>query len=430
MGKLFRHLIHEFFTLNYPPVFDDQLKMKTKQNLFIVFFLLFNLVNSKVWAEYPYEFSQSNYRDSGAVTEVTPSTPIKAQDGIGLCYGFSATSLLEHYRCSQNNSNCSESSDLISSLDVTSYYQNKALKEGGDSSRLLENFSRSKRKVAKEECIRFSALVHQVTDSNKFTYKDEKRGWVFLTKKWNEFRGIGPDVKKNDCISCLADEIKSTLVNIETPIDQLKDAFQTAGTLEEFLYKSLLPKSCLQESNMLTVPEYKTKTFPNYSHRGEVSPQELTAKITSILEANIPVEMSICTMKTFEGTCSPNSGHSIAVFGIKEVCNFNDCKKMVKVKNSYGTSWQNQNNNGWLDLDTLIESSQLMGKNNNITWLEKPGFVLPEKTFSKPISRPSQIKNTKPSITVPPEYSKHRGIWKCPGTKFTDHYEPGCVPMK
>lgn len=49
---------------------------------------------------------------------------------------------------------------------------------------------------------------------------------------------------------------------------------------------------------------------------------------------------------------------------------------MVKVINSYGASWQQQNNEGWVDLKGLAESSLLMG------------------------------------------------------AKFVDRYEPGCVPLK
>ncbi|MFA6239186.1 MAG: hypothetical protein WC635_17740 [Bacteriovorax sp.] len=383
-------------------------------------------------AEYPYETLDDSYRNKGPVIEVFPSSPVRAQDGIGLCYGFSATSLLENYRCKELNLSCSESNNLLSSLDVTSYYEKKALKEGGNTYRLLNNVENSNRKIASEDCIKFSAIVHQMADYKNNVTKDEKRGWIFLIQKWNEFKGIGSNgqsTTRNDCVSCLADSIKSTLVNIETPKDQLKDAFLNAKTLEEFLYKSLLPAQCLEESKILNIPAFKTRTYPGYN--GKPDADSLSRKIISVLEANIPLEMSICTGRDFNGACLKDTGHSIALFGLKEVCSYktNECRQMVKVKNSYGNTWQRQNNDGWVDLSSLVENSLLYEKNNNISWLEKPGFVLPEK---------AQIKKPAPPIIgkpnggggIPSEYKNYKGIWKCPGSKFSDQYETGCVPMK
>lgn len=396
------------------------------------FFLFFGLCQVAL-AESPYETLDSSYRDSGSITEITPSTPIKAQDGVGLCYGFSATSLLENFRCREMNLDCSNEGDVLSSLDVTSYYQKQSLKEGGDTFRLLDNIERSKRKIAKEQCVKFSALVFQMSSerhSSRVLTLDEKSGWNFLIKKWNEYKGIGQSTARNDCVSCLADTIKATLVNIETPKDQLQDAFQSARTLEEFLYKSLLPKECLEDSETLSIPAFKTKTFPGY--KDTANNDSITRKVVSILQAGLPLEMSICTRDGLNGKCDDNGGHSIALFGIKEVCSSknNDCKKVVKIKNSYGKSWQEYHNDGWVDLDSLVESSLLFGKGNNITWLEKPGFILPVNNPAKSnqINAPSIHSN--PGRSIPNQYKNYKGIWKCPGSKFSDIYEAGCVPLK
>lgn len=382
---------------------------------------------------YPYETLDSSYKDNTVPIEITPSTPVKAQDGIGLCYGFSTTSLLENYRCRELNLNCSDPHEFLSSLDVTSYYERKSLIEGGNAYRILSNLQSSKRKVAKEECVQFSALVHQMTDYKNNTYSNEKVGWSFLIKKWNEFKGLGKDVVRNDCVGCMADEIKKTLPNIQTPMDQLKDAFTSAHTMEEFLYKTILPSQCLDENKMANIPEFVTRTYPGFNDK--VDAEGIAKKIESLLLSNIPVEIGICTQKDFNEKCMENNGHSIALFGIKEVCSHskNDCRTMVKVKNSYGNSWQLQNNGGWIDLQSLAESSILLEKNNNISWIEKPGFKLVDKTLSKKSTRvitpPTDTRNNS-NIAVPGEYKNYKGIWKCPGNKFIDHYESGCVPMR
>lgn len=398
------------------------------KELFILFIAII-ICNFAEAYEYPYETPDNSYRDSGTPTEIYTSTPIKTQDGVGLCYGFSATSLLENYRCKELNLDCSDSNDFLSSLDVTSYYQHQSLTEGGNTYKLLSNIERSKRKLAKENCVKFSVLVHQMVDPKNNIIKDEKRGWIFLVKKWNEYKGIGEKVKRNDCVTCLSDSIKETLVNIETPRDQIKDAFLSARTLEEFIYKSLLPAQCLEDNKMISIPTFKTKTFSSKGANSDL--ESLTNKIESVIEAGIPLELGVCGQKDYYGACVKDKGHSIALFGIKEVCSSKnkDCKTLVKVKNSYGNTWQQRNNDGWVSLRSLAESSLLFTDENNITWLEKPGFILPEK-IKKPLPVFTLPANNEGSRVIPSQYKSYNGIWKCPGSKFSDRYEPGCSPLK
>jgi hypothetical protein len=201
--------------------------------------------------------------------------------------------------------------------------------------------------------------------------------------------------------------------------------------MEEFLYKSLLPAQCLEENKMASIPEFKSKSYPGYNEK--VNANAVAKKVESLLLSNIPVEISICTQKDFEGKCTADMAHSIALFGIKKVCSSknNVCRTMVKVKNSYGNTWQQQNNNGWVDLKSLADSSFDLVQNNNISWIEKPGFILIEKSLSK-----KSVTSLMPSINnrsgggIPSEYKNYHGIWKCPGAKFVDQYEPGCIPLK
>lgn len=386
----------------------------------------FSLISGyTVRAEYPYETLDRSYRQKGEIHEVTPASPVKSQDGIGLCYGFTATSLLEHYRCRELNLDCTDPKEILSSLDVTSYYQRERLIEGGQTYRILSNLESGKKKIAREECARFSTLVHQVSVSQNSYIKDEKRGWNFLIKKWNEYRGLG-GTKRNDCISCLADEIKSTLVNITTPTDQLKKAFEEARSLEEFLYKSILPLHCLEESRMAAIPPFVTRTYPTY--KDKFSDEGLAQKIETVLRNNIPLEMGICTSSV--SPCPDDSGHSITLFGIKEMCSgqTSQCRKAVKIKNSYGMSWQNKTDDGWVDLASLIEASKALGTHNNITWIQKPGQVLQEKKLSA-VPSPRPVTPSGGGAGVPAQYKDYKGIWKCPNATFRDNYEPGCVPM-
>lgn len=390
--------------------------------------LLFSL---NAFATYPYVTVDQDYTDNGSVYEVTPMSPIKAQDDIGLCYGFSATTLLENYRCHELNLDCSDPNDFLSTFDVTSHREVRSLVEGGNPTRILSNIERSNGKIAKEECVKFSTLVYQMANSQNQITTNEKKGWSFLIRKWNEYKGIddsGKTTKSNDCTSCLADTIKATLVNIKTPAEQIRNAFTDAKSVDEFLYKAILPAECLQDDKMANIPKFVTRTYP--SGKENFSEEGMSKKIESLLISNIPVQISLCALPG--NPCPIDSGHATTLVGIKEVCKNNDCKKVVKVHNSYGESWQRHNNDGWVDLNTLIESAHIFGENNSLTWIEKPGLKLTEKRLSTKTYTQIEPPSYTPvnNSTKPAKYKDYHGTWKCPGAKYTQEYESGCVPMR
>ena len=394
-------------------------------------FILFLLLPMISFAQdYPYYPAEPGFSDStGTKKEISPNTPIKAQDGIGVCYGFSATSLLEHYRCKELALNCNDPKEQLSSFDVTSYYRRGELTEGGDTFQILSNIENSKeQRIAKEECAKFSDMVYHVNMSGNMYTRDEKNGWNLLVKKWNEYKGLGEFTKRNDCVNCLVDSIKKELSGLQTPADQLRDAFLNARSMEDFLYRSILPKKCLDPARTATIPKFRANNFPGY--KDTLNAKTLNKRIQSLLLADIPVELAICTQPVENNSkCAEGSGHSIALFGIKQVCRGSDCRVMVQVKNSYGKSWQEQNGDGWLDLNTLVESSLLMTKYRNISWIEKPGFVLKEKVLSGSTSSP-QTPSSAGGGGIPSQYKDHKGIWKCPGAKYVQNYEEGCVPYR
>ncbi|WP_408096545.1 hypothetical protein ACJVC5_16020 [Peredibacter sp. HCB2-198] len=387
------------------------------------FLLLFPMM---AWAqEYPYYTAPEGFEEtSGTRKEISPNTPIKAQDGIGVCYGFSATSLLEHYRCKELALNCNDPRERLSSLDVTSYYQKGELEEGGNAFRIFSNLEQMKNpRIALEECAKFSDLVYRINMGNYSYTEEEKNGWNLLAQKWNEYKGIG--ITRNDCVNCLVESIKKELTNLQTPAEQIREAFVNARDLNDFLYRSILPKKCLSPEETVSIPKFKPNNFPLYNEK--LTPESLNKKIQSLLLSDIPVEMGICTQPLEDKTkCAHGSAHSVALFGIKEVCQGRDCRAMVKVKNSYGMSWQRQFDDGWIDLNTLVESSIVLTKFQNISWLERPGFVLKERVLRTVSAKPSSSN----SGGLPSQYKDHKGIWKCPGAKYVQNYEEGCVPYK
>ncbi|MBC7712909.1 MAG: hypothetical protein H7177_06200 [Rhizobacter sp.] len=338
-----------------------------------ILLIALSLITTAQAYEYPYNPLDKSYSDKAeSIVEIKDTTPIKTQDGIGFCYGFSTTSLLESYRCRELSLDCSDPKEMLSTFDVTSFYGDKGntLTEGGNAYPILKKLAKlAPLSIAREECIPFSSLAHQIIDKKKTMKRNEGKGWDYLISKWKEYKGNGP--KSSDCVACLAKDIKTTLGNLKTPADQIADAFSTATDVEDFLYKTILPKECLEEKNRAPMPAFKAEFYPDGLH--DTSDEMLQGKIEELLNNKIPLEIGICADKSYTPNCEDKEGHSISLFGIKEVCNKSgECRKMVKVKNSYGMGWQKKNNDGWLDLKELVHSSNSLQSYQNITWITKP----------------------------------------------------------
>lgn len=393
-------------------------------------------------AEFPYEaLSAYQYQPNPKVSfEVTHMTPTKSQDGIGLCYGFSSTTLLENYRCRELNLNCLETAQQLSPLDVSSYYLNrgqKSIQEAGHAGTLLTNLRNSNRKIAKEDCAKYSSLVRK---SNPNFIADEGQGWKFLVDAWNKFK-LKNQKQQKDQVGCLVSNVKSSMKVLRTPAAQLEDAFLNADSLENFLYKAILPLECLRDDQLSSIPDFAINSYPKYGEK--YNEKDLANKVESVLLNNIPIEMSICTKESSPGNCPEGEGHSITLSGIREVCSqiTEDCRTMVRVKNSYGWGWQRDNNDGWLDLGTLAKASMGLGNFSNITWIQKPGSVLENKKLIRSGVKSSNGAGKDLSVvelfekhgssapkTIPAQYKNFKGIWKCRGNSYLDHYEDGCVP--
>jgi hypothetical protein len=356
----------------------------------------------------------------------------KSQDGIGLCYGFSSTTLLENYRCRTQNVNCLDASESLSPMDVSSYYRNttsKSVQESGNANKVLNNIKKSNRKIVKESCAKYSSLVKK---ANSLYVPDEGQGWRYLTSIWNALKAKSRTIP-SDQVSCIATTIKNEIKGLSTPVWQIQDAIKTADSLENFLYKTIVPLECMNENNMISIPDFDVKSFPAYG--ANYTAIDLSNKIENVLMNNIPVEISICTNNTNDVKCPDGYGHSVTLFAIKEACNpLGECRTMVRVKNSYGWGWQRDNGDGWVDLNSLAKSSMRQDSFNNINWIQKPGTVLSSKMLERTgyntdaeVIKSKSVKNDDPKI-VPKKYKDFQGIFKCPNNTYLDHYEEGCVP--
>jgi len=361
--------------------------------------LLFLIVSLNVLAEYPYitATSELNSKPTKEV-EVTRMSATKSQDGIGICYGFSSTALLENYRCRSLNISCYDKNQQLSPLDVTSFLaENKrSLKESGVARHVLENIQKSDRKIVKESCLNYSSLLAKSRDIDPTdaiglltASQTQKEGWDILSSKWNQFKNNQSDKnkkKKDNCVKCFAEDIKKNIVGLHSSSEQIEEAFKTAQSLEEFLYKSIIPLECLNSENQLQLPNFEVKRYPEVD-KGYTA-KDLAKKVETVLLNDIPVEISMCTVEIkHDEECPKGEGHSIVLYGIRENCSYKTekCKRYVRARNSYGWNWQKNNDNGWIELETLMKASHKFNHDvgGNITWIQEPGRVLQEKSLSQ-----------------------------------------------
>lgn len=398
------------------------------------YFLLL-LFSFNVYAEFPYDSKAAfNYiAQPGGSFEVNNMSPTKSQDGIGLCYGFSSTSLLENYRCRELKLNCLDPAQHLSPLDVSSYFLNRdprSIQEAGNANTLLNNFRHSRKKLASENCAKYSSLVYKASKEFKAS---EGQGWKLLVDSWNQFKNKNI-FQKAQQVSCVVGSLKLQITGLQTPADQIEDAFLTATSLENFLFKAIMPTQCLEEDKLVSIPDFAINSYPAFQEK--YNEETLANKIESVLLNNIPLEMMICTEEAAKNSCPQGKGHSIVLQGIRESCSAitEDCRTMVRVKNSYGWGWQRDNNDGWVDLQTLTKASMVISSFNNITWLQKPGSILENKKLnrvgaSKQATPPKQTEsNVKRRSVRPEKYKGFEGLWKCPNDTYQDYYEENCVP--
>lgn len=338
---------------------------------------------------------------------------IRTQDGVGICYAVTVTQLLNYQYCKQNKLNCKEAKNQISLLDVTAYseYYAKTISEGGYPHSLLRSLKQQTDSIFKEQCLPFELLSHKDGEKDKA----QGQGYKSLREIYDKHpRYLSPEEQM-----CHAKTIKSIL-SIEKDIEAILNAFQ-ATSVAQFVYEVAVKDECLDEQQKIDLPDFHTGVYPSFSDQEEATPESLLGKVEKLVLNDIPVGISFCTNSSEE--CG---AHAVSINGIKEVCNKDDCRIMLKLHNSYGQSWQNFYNGGWVDGENLMRSALQYNKKNLLTWISeyKSEKDIPEKTLKR--SRPKKSShnptidiNTEESDTFPDGIDPKRSpVFKCDGNYF------------
>lgn len=280
----------------------------------------------------------------GTTVEVPNLPPVKDQDGVGLCYAFASTVLLEHLNCTVKALSCAERGEdrRLSALDVASYKStSRGVAKGGDPVSVLRALSKKGSKIVRESCAPYESLIatEKLPDNQ------------FITSQGVGYRKLREIYEMNrltDCADCV-DRIRETLgEKLKVNLIEIRDALQ-AKTFEEFAYQVLIPQKCHDQA--VELPEFIHEYYPG--EKKEVSEKDFQEVLLRNLKDQIPTEASFCSEEDESGECV--GGHSVVVVGARQMCGARGCKVSFRLQNSYGKTWEEINHGGWIDGEWFLK---------------------------------------------------------------------------
>lgn len=314
----------------------------------------------------------------GSTQEVANMPNVEDQDSLGTCHGFSSACVLQEYLCSQRQWDCQNLPDTkkVSGLgmaafdkqseagDPTVYDNYKAINlEGSGASDLLNSVGLAK-KTYSNACHPFDQIV------SKFS-GNERAMSEFFHKLEVDAKYAAPEPGQKTegglCSDCLVKDAAMLNVDNAKMLAAIKNVHDK--TFDQFLYSIFLD----QCTDLLAiVPKAEVHIFPNNPDKQPSNYKETIAKIHDFLSTSKhPINLDgVCLIGTATN-CTER--HSVVIAGYREICKAGnvDCHESLKIQNSWGKTWQNEYDGGWVDAKTLLDTT---GYNNGIlSWLTPKG---------------------------------------------------------
>ncbi len=316
------------------------------------------------------------YKVLKAEKQVSNMPEINSQDALGACRAFSLRTLLQKNLCdSLKVVNCKNvagenkisafgmmgltfgNADLPYSLNLDPNSTNASLYAN---IQILRNVKEANLALFTEkECANFNQLVNSFTDNDnvtEFSMKRKEEFFKYLENLYKQTKGK-TEADIADCPECV-NKINLTLGSLND-VSTLKKAL-AKPTYENFLF-SVFYRKCSKRSFSFN---YDITAFPKFDTA--MSNEVAVNKVIEGLEKDKPVMLTNICMEYVNNTCK--ASHSTVISGYRIVCKTgsNDCKKLFKVHNSWGEGWQKENNDGWVDADTLMLSIKQNNEKNPV----------------------------------------------------------------
>lgn len=308
---------------------------------------------------------------------------VTSQDGLGICYAHVAATLMQAENCRALKVDCSSlpESALFSPLALTRLRapdQGEALPEqygaykglnvdGGNNHNTAMIGALVVRRAPSEECLSLDRVLSKMQTRGETT-EAQAAMWEGLRMQFETVKKQAQ--AKANCAECLNNiyatavekmtpEVEKNL-NLKTDNVRMAQAF-AAETYEKFLDEFLGAGQCRRPSQQVSFENYQNVKYETFPSEGSASPQAAKAKVKEVLKGGRPVALAnLCLGNAAASQCEPDKLHSVVIAGYRTVCNSGGkCRDLFKVINSWGKSWQDQNDGGWLDADSILTRTHI-----------------------------------------------------------------------
>ncbi|WP_374029499.1 hypothetical protein [Bdellovibrio bacteriovorus] len=323
-----------------------------------------------------------SYSKVNGELEIKNMPRVASQDGLGICYAYVAATQLQAENCRVLKKDCSSLSEeeLFSPLDIAriktpendqfqaqlrSSYAGLNTESGGDPHTTAVIAGLVVKKTANEACISLDKVLSKMNSRGE-TIEAQAAMWERMKKHYFNYQ------KKKKCADCLSDvyataknDIDENL-NLTTSNEEVLKAFGE-DTYEKFLDQLLGANKCRRPSQLAVFENADNLEYKFYPEANEKDPKKLKdafspdkfkGKIKEVLKTGRPLSLgNICVGEEPAQNCKPQNNHAVVISGYRQICNqAGKCRESLRVVNSWGKSWQDQNDGGWVDADTLISS--------------------------------------------------------------------------
>ncbi|HEX7674568.1 MAG TPA: hypothetical protein VF412_10365 [Bdellovibrio sp.] len=314
--------------------------------------------------------------------------PVMSQDTLGICFGFAASTILTAENCRAKGTDCSSlpPSQIFSPIGLVRFAEGSETTNssaqhvgsniGGSTSLVLQKVAYSAGRAPSEQCLSLDKILDKVGGAKDANHMQEAL-WDRLKSYYDQYHE-----KAKSCPTCASEmwaagKEKNDITenfDINKTNDEIVRAF-AQDSYREFLGQLFLPVECNKLSAMVNFDgknKVNVEVYPDSSKpisdedKKKTKYQVAIDKIHEVLKQKRPLALNnICLDQKVSNNCG--NVHSLVIAGYRNVCNPSRCYDAVKVVNSWGQSWQDQNSQGWVDAKELLDRTQY--QDASLVWL-------------------------------------------------------------
>ncbi len=275
-----------------------------------------------------------------------------SQDGFPGCGGWAASTIFLHYQCKEENKNCPNPppspKDIPSPLFMSTFGIKASANalpfsnpDGHSVAGVLQGF-KDKSYAKSDSCYPFDQFVSDHKNDR------EKMKDLFLKLKTDY------DKSKSEgtaCIDCLVSELNKDFSFQNNNVTDLRATVTkalSAESFDKFLY-AIFMKDC--KAGVSITKMYDIQFWP--PENTKPSFEETMNKVKSVLNEQRPFTITSC-LTEIKRAAQCSTAHGFVISGYRKYCKGDGkCREALRVHNSWGMDWQKENNDGWVDAETL-----------------------------------------------------------------------------